>query len=116
MITSDHNPVDIEHKRMEFDLAANGTIGLESAFGALSNLLPLEIVIEKLTSGKKVFGIKSENINDGSRAELTFFNPDENWTFTKDSILSKSKNSAFLNVKMKGKVYGIYSHGKLVLQ
>jgi len=35
MITTDHNPIDIEHKKMEFDLAKNGTIGLESAFGAL---------------------------------------------------------------------------------
>lgn len=35
-ITSDHNPIDIEHKKMEFDLSNNGTIGLESAFGALS--------------------------------------------------------------------------------
>ena len=31
MITSDHNPIDIEHKKMEFDGAKNGTIGLESA-------------------------------------------------------------------------------------
>jgi dihydroorotase len=35
MITSDHNPVDIEHKKMEFDMAKDGTIGLESAYGAL---------------------------------------------------------------------------------
>jgi dihydroorotase len=34
MITSDHNPMDIEHKKMEFDMAKNGTIGLESAYGA----------------------------------------------------------------------------------
>ena len=52
MITSDHNPIDIEHKKMEFDLAKNGTIGLETAFGALLNVLPLEKVIEKLTAGK----------------------------------------------------------------
>jgi dihydroorotase-like cyclic amidohydrolase len=32
MITSDHNPMDIEHKKMEFDMAKDGTIGLESAF------------------------------------------------------------------------------------
>jgi dihydroorotase len=30
MITSDHNPMDIEHKKMEFDMAKDGTIGLES--------------------------------------------------------------------------------------
>jgi dihydroorotase len=31
MITSDHNPMDIEHKKMEFDMAKDGTIGLESS-------------------------------------------------------------------------------------
>ena len=40
MITSDHNPIDIEHKKMEFDTAKDGTIGLESAFGALLTVLP----------------------------------------------------------------------------
>jgi len=115
MITCDHNPIDIEHKKMEFDLAKNGTIGLESAFGALAAVLPLETVIEKLTSGKAVFGIQKSVIKEGAAANLTLFNPDANWTFTKENILSKSKNSAFLGMKMKGKPYGIFNNGKLVL-
>ncbi|RTY95249.1 dihydroorotase family protein [Flavobacterium sp. GT3R68] len=115
MITSDHNPMDIEHKKMEFDGAKNGTIGLESAFGALLSVLPLETVIEKLTAGRKTFNINSNTISEGKNAGFTLFNPDGNWTFTKESILSKSKNSAFLGMEMKGKVYGIYNQGKLVL-
>src|SRR5690606_34801984 len=55
MITSDHNPIDIEHKKMEFDHAMDGTIGLESAFGALLNVLPLDLVVEKLTGAYQVF-------------------------------------------------------------
>ncbi|MBC7440560.1 MAG: dihydroorotase [Flavobacterium sp.] len=116
MITSDHNPIDIEHKKMEFDLAKNGTIGLESAFGALLNVLPLEIVIEKLTSGKSRFNIKNQIINENEKANLTLFNPDKRWIFKKENILSKSKNSAFLNLDMIGEVYGIYNQSKLVLQ
>ncbi|WP_298224900.1 dihydroorotase [Flavobacterium sp.] len=116
MITSDHNPIDIEHKKMEFDLAKNGTIGLESAFGALLTLLPLETVIERLTVGKSIFNIENQTIQEGNKANITFFNPDENWTFTKGNILSKSKNSAFLGTVMHGKVYGIYNQEKLVLQ
>ena len=115
MITSDHNPIDIEHKKMEFDLAANGTIGLENAFGSLSTVLPLNVIIEKLTAGKSIFPIENTSISEGSNANLTFFNPESDWTFTKAQILSKSKNSAFLNVEMKGKVYGIYNQGKLHL-
>ena len=115
MITSDHNPIDIEHKKMEFDLAKNGTIGLESAFGALLTVLSLEKTIEKLTSGKTTFGIEKQTIIEGSKANISLFNPEGKSIFTKENILSKSKNSAFLGVEMKGKVYGIYNQGKLVL-
>ncbi|MFV5698017.1 dihydroorotase [Flavobacterium sp. ZT3R17] len=115
MITSDHNPIDIEHKKMEFDTAKNGTIGLESAFGALMTVLPLETVIEKLTSGKSTFGIDIQTINEGSKANITLFNPEPKSIFTKSSILSKSKNSAFLGTEIKGKVHGIVNQGKLIL-
>ncbi|MFV8340810.1 dihydroorotase [Flavobacterium sp. XS2P39] len=115
MITSDHNPIDIEHKKMEFDSAKNGTIGLESAFGALMTVLPLETVIDKLTSGKLTFGIDIQTINEGSKANITLFNPEPKSIFTKASILSKSKNSAFLGAEIKGKVHGILNQGKLIL-
>jgi dihydroorotase len=115
MITSDHNPIDIEHKKMEFDLAKNGTIGLESAFGALSTILPLNKIIEKLTSGKFTFGIKNDTIEIGNKANITLFNPEGQSIFSKENILSKSKNSAFLGTEIKGKVYGIFNQGKLVL-
>lgn len=115
LITSDHNPMDIEHKKMEFDTAKNGTIGLESAFGALLNVLPLDKTIEKLTLGKSIFGIKNNPIIEGGTANLTLFNPEEKWLFTKEAIGSKSKNSAFLNETMTGKVYGIYNQGKLII-
>ena len=114
LITSDHNPIDIEHKKMEFDLAKNGTIGLESAFGALNRVLPIEIIIKKLTQ-KSIFNIENDSIDEGEIANFTFFNPDGNWTFQKEHILSKSKNSAFLGTSMKGKVYGVFNKGKLVL-
>ncbi|MBF2708023.1 dihydroorotase [Flavobacterium soyangense] len=115
MITSDHNPIDIEHKKMEFDLAKDGTIGLESAFGALLTVLPLEKVIEKLTAGKTTFGIEKQSIDEGQKANLSLFNPEGKSIFTKETIFSKSKNSAFLGIEMKGKVYGIYNQGKLIL-
>lgn len=115
MITSDHNPIDIEFKKMEFDTAKNGTIGLESAFGALLTVLPLETVIEKLTAGKAVFGIENTSITEGSKANFTFFTPDGKSTFTKENIRSKSKNSAFLGTEIRGSVYGILNQNKLVI-
>lgn len=113
IITSDHNPMDIEHKKMEFDLAKNGTIGLESAFGALMTVLPIELIVEKFTSGRNVFAIENQPIEENKQADLTLFSTEGNWRFEKSNILSKSKNSAFIGTEMKGKVYGICNKGKL---
>ena len=114
-ITSDHNPLDIEHKKLEFDLAKDGTIGLESAFGALQTVLPLQIIIEKLTSVKSIFGIEENTIEVGAIANLSLFETESNWIFTKENIVSKSKNSAFLGQTMKGKAIGIINNGQLII-
>jgi len=115
MITSDHNPIDIEHKKMDFDTAKSGTIGLESAFGTLLTVLPIEIVIEKLTAARAVFGLENPSISEGTKANLTLFNPEGKSTFTSENILSKSKNSAFIGTETKGKVYGIINQNQLIL-
>jgi dihydroorotase len=107
--------MDIEHKKMEFEIALNGTIGLESAFGALLTVLPLETVIAKLTTAKSVFNIENSEIAEGKTANLTLFTAENEWVFAKENILSKSKNSAFLGTKMKGKVVGIYNNKTLIL-
>ena len=114
-ITSDHNPIDIENKNMEFDLAKNGTIGLESAFGALLTILPLEKVVEKLTFGSTILNIERQKIKEKNKASLSLFTINEKWTFRKEDILSKSKNSAFIGQEMKGKVVGIFNNGKLAI-
>lgn len=112
-ITSDHCALDIEHKKMEFDMAKDGTIGLESAFGSLLNILPLEVVVEKLNAAKTIFELENNTININQKASFTLFNPEGNSTFSKKLILSKSQNSAFLNQDLKGEVYGILNNGIL---
>lgn len=114
-ITTDHNPIDIEHKMMEFDLAKYGTIGLESAFCALKTILPTAIIVEKLTNGKGLFVNTTTPIAEGKKANITLFNPETNASFTVENIISKSKNSAFLGLAVKGKVYGIYNQEQLIL-
>ena len=115
MVTSDHNPIDIEHKKIEFDHAADGTIGLESAFGALQSLFTLKKTIELLTKGKTRFGMETTPINMGNKINITLFNPDTKYTFSANNILSKSKNSIFENQDLKGKVYGIISNNQISL-
>ena len=116
MITSDHNPIDIEDKKLEYARAKYGTIGLESLFGALASKISMETLIKALTSnGFKRFGIISESIEEGNQASFTFFDPNLRYTFTEDSIVSTSKNSIFLNKKLEGKALGIYNNHQLVL-
>ena len=110
MVTSDHNPIDIEHKKIEFDDAKNGTIGLESAFGALNTLFTTKKAVQLLTNGKQRFGLKADSINVGNSAQLSLFNPSEIYVFEDKHILSKSKNSLFTASKLKGTVYGIISN------
>lgn len=116
IITSDHNPIDIEHKKVEYNNAKFGTIGLESLFGALNKTISLEKLISCLSENPKSrFNIDCPLIKEGEKASLTLFNPDFEYVFTKDCISSTSKNAIFLNKKMKGKVYGIISNNKKVL-
>ncbi|WP_242205012.1 dihydroorotase [Aestuariivivens insulae] len=115
MVTSDHSPIDVEEKKVEFDHANYGTIGLESAFSALQTILNTEKSIEVLTKGKSRFGIEPTSISIGNKLNATLFNPDETYTFTQKDIKSRSKNAIFEGSTLKGKVYGIISNNKVVL-
>ncbi|WP_055436687.1 dihydroorotase [Lacinutrix algicola] len=115
MVTSDHNPVTIENKKIEFDYADYGTIGLESAFGALQTLFSTKKTIQLLTKGKSRFNVQSSIIAEGNTVDLALFNPDIKYTFTTSNIHSTSKNSLFLNKDLKGEVYGIIANNKTVL-
>lgn len=109
MVTSDHTPMDIEHKKVEFDNALFGTLGLESAFGAMLQVVSLKTAIKMLTGGKNRFNIPEAIIDEGAPANFTLFDPEFTYTFDKEHIHSTSKNSLFVGHELKGKVYGILS-------
>ncbi|MFI2743722.1 dihydroorotase family protein [Zhouia sp. PK063] len=115
-VTTDHNPIDIEHKKVEFDHAMYGTIGLEAAFGALQTLFSTEKTVELLTKGLHRFKQNETAIQIGSEANLTLFNPEKTYTFTKSHILSASKNSIYLNTELKGEAYGIINNHQIILK
>lgn len=111
-VTSDHIPMDIEHKRVEFDNAKNGSLGLESAFGSLNTIFELDETIEFLTKGRSRYHIEVPELKEGSKACLTLFNPDGEYTFETKHILSTSKNSMFAGATLKGKVYGVINNNQ----
>tara|TARA_B100000809_G_scaffold95005_1_gene93650 strand:+ start:7588 stop:8844 length:1257 start_codon:yes stop_codon:yes gene_type:complete len=116
-ITSDHNPIDIENKKVEFNNAKYGTIGLENLFGSLQTVLDTETIIESITrKPKAVFGLEQMSIEEGNTASISLFTTTEKEKFSAKNILSTSKNSIFINKEIKGKAYGVFSKNQLILQ
>ena len=109
-VTSDHSPIDIDNKKTDFENSLFGSTGLESIFGALNSIFKVEKSIDILTRGKHIFGIKETNINIGENANLSLFDPEHEYLFSKENVISKSKNSCFINSNLNGKAYGIISN------
>lgn len=114
-VTSDHNPIDVERKKLEFEYAYFGSIGLESCFGALNKTVGVANAVKALNRLKAIFEVPTHTLAEGQIADLTLFNPDKEWTFTKNDILSTSKNAALIDLKLKGKSYGIFANNQLIL-
>ncbi len=115
VICSDHTPENIENKQCEFEHAANGSIGLETFFGLannfLSDTLSTEELIQKIAiNPRKLLNLAIPQINEGERANLTLFDTESEWTFTEKDILSKSKNTPYINWKMKGKALRTFNN------
>lgn len=114
--TSNHTPIDIEFKNIEFDHAQYGSIGLESIFGALNSILTTEQVVELLTQKKDRFGLSSTPINEGEPANISLFDPNTTYQFTKEDVKSTSKNSALLGSTLKGRALGVINNNQLILK
>ena len=117
IITSDHTPVDLENKKIEFDHADSGIIGLESFFGLLiKNLgehIDLETLIEKISvNPKQILKIDCPEIKVGEKANLTLFDPLKEWVFEETDIKSMSKNTPFINESLKGRPLAVYNNSK----
>ncbi|GAB5474461.1 MAG: dihydroorotase [Maribacter sp.] len=114
-VTSDHTPLNIELKQVEFDNAAYGSLGFESAFGIAQQLFDLETTIALLTKGRERYGVAMPSIAEGTEANLTLFEPNSSYMFKKEHITSSSKNSMFLNTAMKGSVLGVICNGQVII-
>lgn len=115
MVTSDHNPLDIEQKHVEFDNAAYGTIAQEACFGALLTLVSAKKAVRLLTAGRNRFTQPLPSIAEGIAANLTLFETKGSKSFGESDILSKSKNAAFLNAKLKGTVVGVIANNQHII-
>lgn len=125
-IASDHAPHREFEKDIEFDRAEFGVIGLETILSAAitelidNKILDWPSLVEKLAlNPAKILNLNKSSLSVGQPANITIVNPNLEWLVSKENIISKSKNSAFLGKRLKGKVeytilngeirYGIHS-------
>ena len=119
-ITSAHQPQDEECKKLEFDKADFGMIGLETCYAvantALKGKVTTATIVELLANNpRRILGLPAINISEGADADLTLFDPDKKWVFTEKDIRSKSKNTPFIGMEFMGKAIGVINKGKIKL-
>lgn len=118
-VATDHAPHALVDKEVEFDCAANGIVGLESALGVVLNLvekkMPLDKLLETLTvNPARVVGLDKGHLSVGADADIVLFDPNEAYKIDPAQFSSKSKNSPFLGTPAKGRVKFTLVSGKVV--
>lgn len=120
VIATDHAPHNLLEKEVEFDQAAFGIIGLETALPLTLNLvregvLSLPDAIKKLSlHPASILGIEGGSIKEGSKADLSVIDLEEEFVFEEKDIFSKSKNSPFIGKTLKGRNIFTMVEGKIV--
>ena len=121
-IATDHAPHAAHEKEMEFERAAFGITGLETALAlAITRLhmakrVPLRRIVELFTAGPaRCFDLRGRGtLGRGSMADVTIFDPKKKWTFDAAKSRSKSRNTPFDGWAMTGKVVATIVGGNVV--
>jgi dihydroorotase len=114
-VTSDHNPLDTELKRIEFDLSTPGSLGLEAAFGVLNQKLGMDLAVTLLQKGKSEFGFSNHQIAVGQPVDISLFNPNINYTQQLNDLHSTAKNSLYLGAELVGKALGVITQKGMLI-
>jgi dihydroorotase len=118
-IASHHLPQDSDHKVVEFEHAANGSLGLQTAYAAVATALP-GLGAERLaavfsTNARRLFGMPAASITEGAAASITLHQPGATWTFGKSDNRSRSSNTALFGKTFSGRILGIIHKGNVFL-
>ena len=123
-IATDHAPHASHEKQVEFERAAFGITGLETALGlAITKLhrehrIPFARIVELFTAGPaRVFDLRGRgSLDRGSFADVTIFDPKKRWTFEAAKSRSKSRNTPFDGWQLSGKVVATILGGQIVFR
>lgn len=124
VIATDHAPHSVLEKELEFDAAANGIIGLETALPLTLALVRDRVIDEArlvellAVNPAAILGLEAGTLSAGAQADITLIDPDHRFVYTADQVVSKSRNTPFLGQTLQGRavltmVGGLVRHNLL---
>jgi dihydroorotase len=122
IICSMHTPQDEESKRLPFEEAASGAVGLETLLPAALRLVHADLIdlptlwrAMSLNPAKRL-GLPSGRLEQGAPADLVLFDPNAPFVMDRAKLRSKSRNTPFDGMRMQGKVLATYVMGEAVYE
>jgi dihydroorotase len=120
VIATDHAPHHRDEKEVEFDQAANGIVGLETALPLALRLvdeiqLPLDTLVAALTiNPARILNLPLGTLRAGAPADVVVIDPQRRWTVDAPRLRSKSRNTPFDGVEMHGQARLTIVGGRVV--
>lgn len=122
-IATDHAPHASHEKECEFELSSYGSIGFETALPAVytklveTGFIDVAKFVEIVSvNPRRILGLEEIRIEVGGIADITVFNPRKSTEFNTELIVSKSKNSAFLDCSLIGSIEAVLVDGIIRLR
>ncbi|MDD5593989.1 MAG: amidohydrolase family protein, partial [Candidatus Margulisbacteria bacterium] len=122
-IATDHAPHNIEEKKVEFNLASSGIVGLETALAlVITRLIEPKILtpkqaVEKMTAAPaRILKLNKGALKAGAAADLIIVDPKAEWMVDASKFASKSRNTPFNGWQLKGKVLYTIVSGRIVVK
>jgi dihydroorotase len=122
VVMSDHNPQDVEVKRLPFAEAAPGAIGIETMLPAALRLvhngdIKLTALLKAMsTRPAELLGLPGGTLRPGAPADLVVIDPDVPWILDRDELKSKCRNTPFDEARMQGRAVRTIVSGRTVYE
>jgi dihydroorotase len=122
VVMSDHDPQDVETKRLPFAEAEPGAIGIETMLAAGLRLVhnedvPLLRLLHAMsTRPAELLGVPGGTLKPGARADVIVFDPDVPWVLDPNELKSKCKNTPFDEARLQGRVVRTIVAGRTVYE